>query len=250
VRESVTPVRYGKHRSQVADLWMPPRSPGEVFPAVVLIHGGFWRAVYTKILMNGLARSVNAEGWVAWNVEYRRVGVLGGGGGWPETFDDVAAAVDRLGRTDGVDLDRVVACGHSAGGQLAFWAAGGRQEAEVAVRAAVSLAGILDLEAADRMGLGGDATARFLGGHSEEHPTIYKQASPAALVPLGIPQVLVHGTADEVVPPSMSDDYELSALEAGDQVTHLKLDGVDHRELIDPTGAAWASTLEAIRARL
>jgi acetyl esterase/lipase len=250
VRESVTPIRYGKHRSQVADLWMPSRNPGEVLPVVVLIHGGFWRAVYTKVLMNGLARSVNSEGWVAWNIEYRRVGVLGGGGGWPETFEDVAAAIDHLGGTGGLDLDRVVTCGHSAGGQLAFWAGRGRPEPKVSIRAAVSLAGILDLEAADRMGLGGDATARFLGGHSGEQPTIYKQASPAALVPLGIPQVLVHGTADDVVPPSMSDDYEVRAHEAGDPVTHLKLDGVDHRELIDPSGSAWAATLESIRALL
>jgi acetyl esterase/lipase len=226
---------------------MPAREPDQRLPVVVLIHGGFWRAVYTKVLMNGLARSVKSEGWAAWNVEYRRVGVLGGGGGWPETFDDVGTALDHLGEVSGLDLDRVVTCGHSAGGQLAFWAASRRQGARVSVSAAVALAGILDLDSADRLGLGSDATARFLGGHSEERSEIYAQASPASLLPLGIPQLLVHGTADEVIPPSMSDNYEIRARNAGDTVTQLKLDGVDHRGLIDSSGPAWTATLEEIR---
>jgi acetyl esterase/lipase len=226
---------------------MPVREPDETIPVVVLIHGGFWRAVYTKVLMNGLARAVKAEGWAAWNIEYRRVGVLGGGGGWPRTAEDVAAAVDHLEGIAGVDLDRVVACGHSAGGQLAFWAAGGREHAKVSLSAVVSLAGVLDLESADRLGLGGDAVSRFLGGHWEDRPTTYQQASPASLLPLGIPQLLVHGTADEVIPPSMSDEYEVRARENGDPVTQLRLDGVDHRELIDSSGPALAATLEAIR---
>ena len=101
-----TRVSYGMHRSQVGDLWVPATATGAV-PLVVLIHGGFWRAVYTKTLMTRLARSVVEQGWAAWNVEYRRVGVLGGGGGWPETFEDVAAAVDHVASFSGIDTGRV-----------------------------------------------------------------------------------------------------------------------------------------------
>lgn len=258
MRGAVTTVRYGTHSSQVADLWRPPDGDGEPVPVVVLLHGGFWRAVYTKALMNGLARSVVGHGWIAFNVEYRRVGIFGGGGGWPATFLDVAAAVDHLAELEGVDTSRVVTCGHSAGGQLALWSAGRHRLAprapgasvRVRVAAAVSLAGVVDLSEADRLGLGGDATAKFLGGHREELEQTYEWASPAALLPIAIPQVLVHGLADTTVPPSMSENYQKRASEAGDPVRYLGLEGVEHREVINPAGSAWKATLGELETLL
>jgi acetyl esterase/lipase len=263
-----TSIRYGPHRSQVADLWRPEET--QDVPVVVLIHGGFWRAIYTKVLMNGLAKSVNRRGWAALNIEYRRIGTLGGGGGWPNTFLDVAASIDHLATvTDvGLNLDKVVTCGHSAGGQLALWAAARNRPSEstllaaqdvatqdvatkrVTVRAAVSLAGVVDLQEADRLGLGGDATAKLLGGHWEEQEERYRATSPAALVPLGVPQVLIHGLDDGVVPPSMSEQYQLRASEAGDEVRYVPIDGTDHRDLIDADGPAWAATLTELERLL
>ncbi len=75
--------RYGARRSQVGDLWLPEHSGADRLPVVVLIPGGYWRSPYTKTLMSGLARAVVARGWAAWNIEYRRMGPFGGGGGWP-----------------------------------------------------------------------------------------------------------------------------------------------------------------------
>ena len=117
-------VRYGNDRAQVAEVWRPRAAEG-LLPVVVLIHGGFWRQLYTKRLMHGLARAVAARGWIAYNIEYRRVGSFGHGG-WPETFEDVSDAIDRLAGVDGVDHQRVATCGHSAGGHLALWAASAR----------------------------------------------------------------------------------------------------------------------------
>ncbi len=94
VRKQTT-IRYGPHRSNVGDLWLPAEGASRP-PVVVLIHGGFWRAVYTKRLMNGLAKALVKRGWAAWNIEYRRLGFLGGDGGWPHTLDDVAAAIDHI----------------------------------------------------------------------------------------------------------------------------------------------------------
>jgi acetyl esterase/lipase len=248
VRQRTT-IRYGPHRSNVGDLWLPAEGASRA-PVVVLIHGGFWRAVYTKRLMNGLAKAVVKRGWAAWNIEYRRLGFLGGGGGWPHTLDDVAAAIDHIAVIDGaVDPTRVVTCGHSAGGQLALWAAArGRLPAEspgdhvvVKVRGAVSLAGVVDLEEADRLGLGSDATAHFLGGHWEQREERYRCSSPMTLLPIGVPQVLVHGTNDTVVPPSMSENYENQATQHGDAARYIPVDGVGHRELIDPRGIGWAT---------
>ncbi|MGA2519529.1 MAG: alpha/beta hydrolase [Acidimicrobiales bacterium] len=245
---SRTRMRYGPHRSNVADLWLPDAGRGDV-PVVVLVHGGFWRAAYTKVLMNGLAQSVNERGWAAWNIEYRRLGAVGGGGGWPTTFDDVDAAVDHLATLQRLDLGRVVVCGHSAGGHLALWTAARHAEAKratasgVTVRGALSLAGIVDLREADRLHLGGDATARLLGGHWEQQEARYRQASPAALLPLGVPQVLVHGLDDGVVPATMSEEYHVRASQAGDAVRYLPVDGAGHRDLIAAGGRGWGEAL-------
>lgn len=231
----------------MGDLWLPAGGAGK-HPVVVLIHGGFWRAIYTKRLMNRLARDVVARGWAAWNIEYRRVGTFGGGGGWPETLADVAAAIDHLSVFDDtIDIARVVTCGHSAGGHLAFWAAGrGRLPAgspgadvAVAVRGALALSGVVDLEEADHQGLGADAVAKFLGGHRDQEPERYRHASPAALLPLGVPQVLVHAGDDGVVPPAMSRDYAERASDCGDNVRAVVVDGIGHRQLIDPKSDGW-----------
>ncbi len=233
----------------MGDLWLPAPASAEPGPApvVVLIHGGFWRSMYTKALMNRLARAVASRGWAAWNIEYRRAGALGGGGGWPATLVDVGAALDHVARLADVDATRVITCGHSAGGCLALWVASkNRTGADhlapipgVQPLAAVSLAGVVDLRQGAELGLGADAVARFLGGSFEEHPDRYRSSSPAALLPLGVRQVLVHGLSDTVVPPSMSAGYQRAAREAGDDAIYVPVEGVGHREMIDPTSAAW-----------
>jgi acetyl esterase/lipase len=253
-----TTIRYGPHHGNVADLWLPVGGADQI-PVVVLIHGGFWRSVYTKQLMNGLAKDVVKRGWAAWNIEYRRVGLLGGGGGWPTTLLDVAAAVDHLALiAERIDITRVVTCGHSAGGQLALWAAARKRlpaaspgaEMGVSVRGAVSLSGIVDLEEADRLGLGRQATARFLGGHSVEHSDRYRHASPKALLPLGVPQALIHAGNDDVVPPSMSREYQTAATSKGDSARYLLVNGIGHRQLIDPKGPGWVIAVSELEQLL
>lgn len=207
---------------------------------MALIHGGFWRARYTKALMRALAAAVVGQGWAAWNVEYRRVGPGGGGGGWPTTFDDVAAAVRRLSSMGGIDAGRVATCGHSAGGQLALWVAG---EPEVELCAAVSLAGVLDMHAAARSRVGARAVQALLGGAPDEVPERYLRASPLARLPLGVPQLVVHGTGDTVVPPDMSERYVAAAAVAGDDVRGVALPGVGHRGVIARRGPACRAVL-------
>jgi acetyl esterase/lipase len=237
----------------VGELWVPApesRLVGDL-PVVVLVHGGFWRAQYTKALMHGLARSVAQQGWAAWNIEYRRIGRLGGGGGWPATLADVANAVDSLAAQPGLDLDRVVTCGHSAGGHLALWLAARSRLAgdapgmpvRVPVRAAVALAGVVDLRKGYELGLGNGAVANLLGGAPDAVPDRYASASPFELLPLGVPQVLVHGLADAVVPSEMSEAYVARAVAAGDAATFVPIAGASHREMLRAGGAAWSAAL-------
>jgi len=248
-RAAVGPTRhsYGGLRWQVGDLWLPPPSSGDDLPVVALIHGGYWRAAFTTRLMNGLAEAMAVHGWAAWNIEYRRMGRFGGGGGWPATFADIRAAIDHVQQLPRVDPSRLVTCGHSAGGQLALWVAS-RNEAATGIaatspvvqpRGAVALAGVVDLVRGAELRLGGDAVRQFLGGLPEEHPERYRSASPAALLPIGIPQVLVHGLADTAVPPSMSADYQSAADNAGDDAVYEPIERVGHREVVDPNSTAW-----------
>src|SRR5919202_4613119 len=130
--------RYGPHRLNRADLWLPD-GPGP-HPVVVVIHGGFWRARYGKAVMKPVCADLVRRGVAAWNIEYRRIG-RGQGGGWPATFDDVAAAIDHLPEAAAgrMRLDDVPVVGHSAGGQLALWACSRRDVAQP-LRAVVALA--------------------------------------------------------------------------------------------------------------
>jgi acetyl esterase/lipase len=234
-------IRYGSGRAHVAEVWRPNGATGPV-PVVVLIHGGFWRPQYTKRLMHRLARAVTLRGWMAYNVEYRRVGQLSRGG-WPRTFEDVSDAIDALARVGGADVGRVATCGHSAGGQLALWAASTRATGDpqrppvtVEVAAAASLAGVVDLEAAARQFVGRGAVQALMGGGPDEVPEHYALGSPAALLPLGKPQLLLHGLADESVPAALSERYAARARSVGDPVTHVPLPDVGHMEMISGRG--------------
>jgi acetyl esterase/lipase len=213
----------------------------------VLIHGGFWRARYDLRLEDALVADLAGRGWAAWNLEYRRLGWRSRGG-WPATFEDVAAGIDMLGRLDAsLDLARVVAIGHSAGGQLAFWAAArgglpaGSPGAEPRIRlaGAVAQAGVLDLREAARLGLSRRAAESLLGGSPIKRPARYDLASPIERLPLSVPQLVVHGDADDVVPISIGRGYAERAAVAGDPCEFAELAGCGHMEHLDSASAAW-----------
>jgi acetyl esterase/lipase len=243
VRPPPAPVfRYGKHPDQVANLHLPAREGGP-WPCVVLVHGGFWRERWDRTLMTPLATDLATRGYAAWNVEYRRVGQ--DGGGWPGTLTDVDNAGDALGDVPEVDAQRVVALGHSAGGQLALWLAA-RSTPKIRLRGAISQAGVVDRVRAHVDGLGDGAIAAFLGGSPEETPDRYASVSPAALVPLRLPQLVIHGGDDEIVPVAQSRAYVEAALMVGDHADLVELPGADHFDLIDPQHEAWKVVVEAL----
>lgn len=241
---------YGTDTSQIGELFVPAGSGPH--PVVVLIHGGFWRAAYDRSLMDDLAVDLASTGWAAWNVEYRRVGQPGGG--WPGTFEDVAAALDHLASLTqsiaDLDLGRVVTVGHSAGGHLALWCAtrpglpNGTPGAEprVAVAAAVSLAGVADLVAAAEAGVGAGAVPNLLGGPPAAVPDRYELASPVLRVPVGVPTLCVHGRHDDSVPLEQSERWTSAATAAGDRAELVSFDG-GHFEVIDPAQPSWRAVI-------
>ena len=195
----------------------------------VLIHGGFWRRRYGLELEGGIARDLVARGWAVWNVEYRR---LGDGGGWPHTLDDVRAAIGAL----PLEAARVVAIGHSAGGQLAVWAA-----AEGLVPAAVSQAGALDLHELARLGTSDNVVHQVLGGTPDEVPHRYDAASPLRRLPIGVPLLLVHGERDDDVPVHISREF---AAAAGDDCELVVIGDESHYEHLEPGSRCWKAVIE------
>lgn len=254
---------YGTHPAQYAELSLP--SGTSTVPVVVIVHGGFWREAYGADLGRPLARDLVDRGWAALNVEYRRVGSspTDGGGGWPTTCLDVAAAVDALAEegqriADGrLDLSRVVALGHSAGGHLAGWLASrAHQETgapgadpQVVLSGAVLQAGVLDLEGGYTADLGDGAVRAFMGGSPRMLAEAYAQASPVDRVPLHLPTMCVHGRADDVVPIEQSQAFVAAALQTGDEAELWAFDG-DHSDVVDTDHEGWQLCVQALERLL
>jgi acetyl esterase/lipase len=240
-------ISYGEDALQFGDLRLPDGDGPH--PVVVVIHGGCWRSQYNLEHISSFCAALTRAGLATWSLEYRRVGDPGGG--WPGTFEDVALGTDTLrtlAESYPLELDRVAAVGHSAGGHLVLWlAARSRLPAgsplysanPLPLRGVVSLAGIPDLERAHREEICGDMVSRLLGGAPTDVPDRYRQGSPIEQLPLGIPLRLVHGALDTVVPPGESRRFESRATEKGDDVQLIVRDEAAHYEPIAPQTEAW-----------
>lgn len=225
---------YGPEPLQFGDLRLPA---GDVpHPVVVTIHGGYWQSIYNLSHLGHACVDLAGHGIATWNVEYRRIGDPGGG--WPAVLDDVLLSLDHLqalAASHPLDLDRVVILGHSSGGHLALLAA---LRTAMPLRAVVSLAGVVDLEAIDRTGDDNGVIRRMLGGGPDHAPARWREATPRAHLPFGFRYVLGCGTADVHWTPNEAMAEEAIAL--GDAVELLPLHGAGHFELVDPQAPEWA----------
>jgi acetyl esterase/lipase len=245
-------IPYGEDPAQFGDLYLPE---GEgPHPLAVVIHGGCWRAQYDLHPLGSMCAALRDQGVAVWNLEYRR---LGNGGGWPGTFEDVAAGVDflrSLADRFALDLARIVAVGHSAGGHLALWLAGRHRlpvesplyvADPLPVSGVVALAAIADLAAGARWNLCGTACVDLIGGHPDEFPDRYRQASPVELLPLGVPQWHLVGGHDEIVPPAFLEAH-VAVAKQHDPVRLDILPRSAHFEVVFPSADSWPSVQSAI----
>ncbi|NGO15473.1 alpha/beta hydrolase [Streptomyces sp. HC44] len=263
--EPDTTAAYGDHPDQVVDFYAP-RGGEESAPLVVVLHGGAWRAAYDRRHITPFADFLARRGFAVANVEYRRGGAVpeeGGGGSvagrWPDTFDDVAAVLDALPglvreALPQADPRRTVITGHSAGGQLALWAAARHllpadapwhTERPAPLRGVVALAPIADFTVAEKLDVCSGASLQLLGGEElfgERQP----YADPAHLLPTGIATTLVQGRTDVVVPQAVAESYADAAAKAGEVVGLTLLEDVGHFPLIDPAADACAVVAEEI----
>jgi acetyl esterase/lipase len=244
-------LRYGNHADALIDVHLPPRMVNEPLPPsplVVFLHGGFWRASFDRIHTRPLTSALAREGFVVATPEYRRVGGSGElAGGWPTTFDDITAAMESLpGLLQELDVpvSRTTVMGHSAGGHLALWLANEPHP----IDRVIGLAPVGDLRAAAEAQTGGDAVPDLLGGSPDEIPEVYAAADPATRfsTPPSCDVVVIHGTADDVVPIENSRGLD----EQHPFVVMCELAGVDHFAVIDPLSDAWPVVRAAAAAEL
>ncbi|MFE7619096.1 alpha/beta hydrolase family protein [Streptomyces sp. NPDC057496] len=255
---------YGDHPDQLIDFYAP-RDGRAGAPVVVVLHGGAWRAPYDRQHVSPFADFLARRGFAVASVEYRRGGAPGQGtdgpvaGRWPDTFDDVAAAMDALPgllarELPEADARRIVLTGHSAGGHLALWAAARhvlpgdspwRLPEPPPLRGVVALAPIADFAAAVRLDVCSGAVGQLLG-RAEDHEERAPLADPAVLLPTGIATTVVQGTADLDVPQAVSEAFVDAAARAGETVGLTLLPGVGHFPLIDPAADACAVVAEEL----
>jgi acetyl esterase/lipase len=248
-------IPYGGDHLQVADLWLPAgKGP---HPTVLMVHGGCWQTeVADRRLMAWIADDLRRRGIAVWNIDYR--GVDREGGGYPGTFLDAAAGADALRQQAPryrLDISRLVAVGHSAGGHLALWLAARprlpqrsplRTPDPIHIETAISLGGLPDLEEAARppgSGCGTEIIAKLTGGRFDD-------TSVPRLAPLGVKQILINGLQDRIIPTAYAEGYAQPMRAAGDRVKVRMIDRTGHVELIAPGTAAWEAAVEEIESAL
>ena len=232
-------VTYGSDANQFIDLRFPVGDKSKPYPVVVNIHGGFWRAKYNLDHAGHLCSALTKIGFATANVEYRRVG--NEGGAWPGTFEDIRAAYQFLVQNPSkhnLNPHKAVVMGHSAGGQLALCLAAH----EPSVKNVISLAGLVDLEKTYQLHLSNNAVVEFLRGTPLEVPDHYREADPMQLS-IGARQWLIHGSADDIVPPEFSRSYVAQKQNRKgnrqEDAHLLEIEGADHFDLIDPRNKTW-----------
>lgn len=256
---AVEPIAYGPDKQQFGELRLPAADiqagVQQALPVVVILHGGCWFSEYDIAHIRPLAQAITKLGYATWTLEYRRVGE--DGGAWPGTFNDVAAGTDylrQLAQKYPLDLDAVVALGHSAGGQLALWLAS-RQKRQtqmasehtpLALRAVIGLAAAADLDLLAHGGECDHAASQLLGGMPEQYPERYRAFSPQHLVPLNLPQILINGALDHTWSP-IADSYYRAAVAAGDPVRRWTVPEAAHFDLVAPQAPVWPYIEQALQ---
>jgi acetyl esterase/lipase len=234
-------VNYGWTPSQFMDVrFARARRPR---PLVIMIHGGYWRVQYDLLHAGHLCAALTDHGFVTANLEYRRVGE--GGGGWPGTFEDIREGIRFARSQEGkwaADPRRAVVIGHSAGGQLALWAAAEIPE----LTAVIALAPVASLRKAWELHLSNDAVVGLMHGAPDQKPEDYAKACPAQR-PAANPRYLLHGAKDDVVPLELSREYLQSRKGDPGGVKLEVLPNMDHFDLIDPDSEAFSNILHVLQ---
>ena len=224
---------------------------------MLFIHGGCWLSQYNITHVAPFEQALADSGYAVWSIEYRRVG--NDGGGWPGTFSDIAKGADflrELAPRYALDLNRVIASGHSAGGYFALWLAARTKVPQssalhvaspIRIRGVLGLAPAPDLEGLHSAGVCGNVIDRLMGGSPANHPDRYAAVSTMQLSPIGVPQQLVIGALDRQWAP-IGRSYVARAGVTGDtQVEVVDAPESGHFEMLAPDTTTWPLVIDALK---
>ena len=271
VRQTTPPaderLSYGKDPLQFGELRLP--SGKGPFPVAILVHGGCWEVKLGELpesvtsfeLLRPIAAALATGGIASWNIEYRRLGNKGGG--WPGTYQDLSTATDylrELAPRYHLDLNHVIALGHSSGGQLAVWlGARGKlpkgsmlyTNSPLPLKGVVSVDGPPDLDAdraIDQSTCGAPVIEQFVGGTPAEFPERYREGSANGLLPIGTKQEIFVSPMFGEQWKTLFKQYVAAAAKAGDPVRLLTMDGANHFDGINPQAPAWQMVVASIQS--
>lgn len=270
--QDFTTIAYGEFATSFGELTVP-KGDGP-FPVVVTVHGGCWRSdsESTVARYRPHAKELAAHGVATWNLEFRRVGHEGGG--WPGSFLDLGSALDHLqiiAKSHPIDLNRVVALGHSSGGHFAAWLASRPllpSDSKIRGELHVHLAGVvisdafIDPRVVGSRGVDGKIYCgepileRLVGGNPETHPEQLRQISPLEWLPWGIPQeYVVSSLRYPVNPPRplaggwttmVMPDYPELADNAGDEINVVIIADAEHLGFYFPGNDSYDEVMTAV----
>ncbi len=236
-----TDIEYGKGAGEalLLDLARPEASDGKS-PAVVVIHGGGWRAGNRRQHTNMIFQLAQ-RGYVAATISYR----FAPKHRFPAQVEDAKCAVRFLranAKKYNIDEERIGAVGASAGAHLAMMLGtmdesdglegeGGHADHSSKVQAVVSFFGPTDLAGDDVPTPTIPILFEFIGGTKIKKPDAYRDASPLTYVNEGdAPMLLLQGTKDPLVPHSQ-------AFKMIDALTQAKVGG--RAEILIGAGHGW-----------
>lgn len=244
-------IHYGDAAMQFGELRLPVTSNDDPLPLVIIIHGGCWVTAFADYrFMDNFSAAITELGYATWNIEYRAIGT---GGEWPVIFQDVSQAIDYveiLAQSYAIDTTKVVIIGHSAGGHLALWAASRQQipsssvlykSNPLTVKGVISLAGIANVLGTNSCNtLANDVIGLPITEYNNNLFSRLNETSPLQMLPTNTSTILISGSDDTIVPPTMGDEYFTNAIAVTDNSSHTILQGFDHFDLIDPNNSQWS----------
>jgi acetyl esterase/lipase len=222
---------------QILFVEWPKNGGSELRPLVVLIHGGSWRSGHPRSLLDE-GRLLVGEGYVVASVGYR----FAPQNTFPAQIEDVRCAIRYLRQnaaTWGIDPNRIVAVGQSAGGHLASLLGTASDAAgldgscpfggSAAVNGVVSFYGPQDLRDLDLFTTLQDEVVDLLGGTPESNPDLAALASPIAHVDAAdSPFLMLHRTGDTTVPIIHSRSMDDALQGAGVPSTLVEINQTGH----------------------
>ena len=246
------------HSRQKLDLYLPgktvdPKAPPtpkkrSPLPVILFLHGGGWNMGSKEQMAWFAGASVTSGEYAAVAANYR----LSQSAKWPAQINDCMAAVRWIranAQEYDLDPDRIAVIGMSAGGQLAAMLGTAQQSPELVgkvgsnkelsskVSCVVTLAAPTDFDALDPDGIlaksrPNNPVIQLLGSGRTD---LAKKASPVTHVSKGdAPFLIIHGTADNVVPVTQGKLLSDALEKAGVESRLIEVKGAGHMGILTP----------------